>query len=227
MIGGFGALGRDPIGVLLPTAGVLLLQLGVAVAIRNAWGASDPRALVLTVLGVFTAFPVLTSPLRAGVIAAGARALGRPARGLWTAPALVVVEAVVLGLAAVAGVLVAAPFVAIAMASLSRGVPIAAALATGAGALTAATAVLLVRASFAYAAAEAVIGRKGPLRALAAGWRASGPDRLALVGILLVGDLTLALGGALCGAGALPGYPVGDLMVVHRWLSIPSAPSRP
>lgn len=217
--GGVGALGRDPIGILLPTAGVLLVQLALATALRAWWGWADPRALALAAVGLFTVTPILTSPLRAGMIAAAARALGRPARGWSAAPALVLVEAVVWSLAVATAALVGAPFAMVAVASLSRGVPIAAAAATGIGGMLAAVVGLLVRASFAYAPAEAVIGRRGPLAALSAGWRASGPDRFPLAAALLTGDAALAIGGALCGAGALPGYPIGDLIVVHRWLS--------
>jgi hypothetical protein len=226
--GGWGVLKRDPIGILLPASGALLVHVAGVMAVRAAWyeppavGAagyalSDWGALAALAAGVQLARILLGSAFRAPMIAAGARALDRPASGLRGALPLVAVDLVVGGLELLAAAIVGVPLGGLAFLALTRGLALLAALAAAAGLVGAATIALVVRASFAYAAAEAVIDRHPPWKALGNAWTRARGDRVQLMVLLVTGDALLGVGGALCGAGALPGYPIADLAVLHRW----------
>lgn len=215
--GGWRTLGRDPVGILLPAAGVLLLHVGAALIARAAWGDVDLGSFALALLAVHAARVLLTSPLRAPLIAAGARALDRPATGSTRALQLLVVDLVTGALQLAVAALIAVPVGALSFLLLERGLHLFGAIGVGIALVGAAAASLLVRAALAYAPAEVVVARRGPLSALAEGWRGGRGDRVQLAIVLLFGDLAVAGGGALCGAGALPGYPLADLAILHRW----------
>lgn len=217
LAGGWGALKRDPIGILLPASGVLLLQASAAMVVRGLWDHTDAA----TVVGAFAVAQgvrlVLSSGLRAPMIAAGARALDRPVSGLRRAPALLVVEAVI-ALATLCGAaLFMVPTGLASFLILSRGLELFGAIGIAITVVGGAVVALLVRASLAYAPAEAVVAGRGAFGAIGEGWRQGRGDRIQLAMLLLAGDAMIATGGVLCGAGALPGYPMADLAVLHRW----------
>ena len=215
--GGWRTLGRDPIGILLPTAGVLLLHVAAAMVARAAWGEVDVASFVAALLVVHGVRILLTSPLRAPMIAAAARALDRPATGATRALQLLVVDLITGLLQILVAALIAVPVGGLSVLVLERGLHLFGAIGIGVALVGGAAASLLVRAALAYAPAEVVVARKGPFSALAEGWRVGKGDRLQLAIVLLFGDVALALGGAMCVAGALPGYPLADLAVLHRW----------
>ena len=214
----------DPLGVLAPTGGVLLIQLAAAHVLRTTlWDVPWWRAALLAV-GIELSRQVVAAPLRALTLRAGARVLGRPIRGGWIAgsASLVGVE-LALGLATVlvAGVLVV-PTAFLAAFLASRGIETAAVLVGACGLLAALALTLVVRSVLAYARPEAVIGGQAPLAALSAGLELGQADLLALVGIHVLSDTAVALGTLPCGVGALPTYPLADLAVLSRWNPRPS-----
>lgn len=217
-LGAWGVLERDPIGVLLPAAGALFVQIVAIGVLRVVWGRADLFAVLMVVLAGHVGRVVLASPFRAPMIAAGARALDRPAIGWPRALPLVAADLLVSALELLAAAVVAVPLAGFAALATQRGVYVGGSLFVALAAIGAAVAALLVRAAFAYAPAEVVVGGRAALPALARAWRKGSGDRLQLAALVLGGDLVFALGGALCGAGALPGYPVGELAVLHRWV---------
>ena len=215
--GGWRTLTRDPIGILLPAAGVLLLQASSVIVVRSLWDRVDLETIAIAFCAAQAVRLLLASLLRAPMIAAGARALDRPVSGLPRAPHLLVVEAVI-ALATLAGAaFVMVPLGLLSFLLLSRGLDLFGAIGISVTVIGGAVAALLVRASLAYAPVETVVAGRPAWTALGDGWRRARGDRLQLAAILLLGDVLVASGGALCGAGALPGYPMADLAVLHRW----------
>lgn len=216
--GGWTLIQRDPVGVLLPAAGSLLLQGLVLAGVQSGWGALGPWNLVGLFALLAAGRVILASPLRTWVLAAGARELDRPFPPLRQTPSLLMVWLISAGVEGllVGGLLGGAVLPAWWL--LARGTYWGAVLLMA----TTGPAVLVVgaaaRTAFAYAVIEATAGRCGPWRALSQGWRRTGRDWLAVMGILLSGELVFALGGLICGAGALPGLPLADLALLHRWV---------
>jgi hypothetical protein len=210
------AMKADPVGILLPTAGVLLVQLTGSIALRQAWPQSTWLELGGVAVVVHAAGIVLSAPLRAAILGAAAEARGRPVVSSLRAPAL----AIVLILTAALQTLLVAASLGIgalaAMALSTRGMYTLSTLAVAAAVLFAALLSLLVRAVFGFAPAEAVVAGKGGFRAMWHGISGSQVIQVAL--LLLIGDIALALGSVCCGVGALPSYPIGELAVLDRWL---------
>ena len=218
--GGVGALHRDPIGILLPAAGALLVQVAWALSVRFAWTLWALPETVVFGAAAYVSASAFSSLFRAPLIAAGARALDVPASGWRRFPALFVVQMVVAAVALAFAAVIAVPAVLAALLLASRQLFLFAAVLLGLGAVGAAFAGLAVRAMFAFAPIEAVLGGQGPLRALALGVQKSRSDRVQLLILILLGDILVGFGGLFCGAGALPGYPFSDLALTHRWLRI-------
>lgn len=219
------ALKADPIGLLLPAAGLLLLELGGILAVREGaralpWPWLDVHPWLLW-LGLAAAVRVglfaLAAPLQAVLLATGARAMGQRARGWTRVPSLLVVELVVRLLRALAWAAVGVPGLLLTAALLSQHAVTLAAVLLALTLLLGSFTSFVVRVWLVYAPYEAVLGGRGPIAAIRGGFALAGGDRLQLAAVLLLGDALTAIGGLLCGAGALPGYPMGPLAVLHRW----------
>ncbi len=203
---------HDPFGVLLPAAGALWLQTAVVLA---WWRLELPIDRWLLVgAGLLWGVELGAAPLRAAILAAGARAVGRPGpgwrRGLSLLGVVVLVGAV--QGAALVGVLIVWGIGASLL--LSYGLVSAAALWGAAGLVGGVGVAFALRVRFAFAPILAVDG------GLAA-WRALGPPADVRWGrtaaVVLSADVLFALGTLLAGAGALPGYPLRDLALQRLW----------
>lgn len=202
---------RDPVAVLLPAMGALLVDVGCGVVLRAHW--ADPR-LPWLVVALLAARPWLQAPFRAAMLRGGLG--GAELRG-GSAVRLAVIDAVRAALATVVTAAAALPFALGAAWLSARGLYLFAAIAVGVGVVIAVGLGTLARAALAYAPALIVSGRRGLWTALTRGRPCDLPDLLTVTGLLLAGDLAVGLGGALCGAGALPGYPLADLALLARW----------
>ena len=220
--GAWRTLKRDPVHIGLPAAGLLLVDVFAAVGLREFVGtvAWNTSALgVVQLFGLFSALEfsafLVGVPLRSLMIASGARALGRDVWGLTRAWSLFFVTlAIGLIRTLITGVL---------------GIPLTLALLFVAGhgwyglaTLGFAALVLLigalrfaVRALFGYAPILAVVDARGPLEALQLGTARQDLPGVALA--MFIGDTATVVGSLCCGAGALPGYPIADLAILHRF----------
>lgn len=218
--GGWGLMVRDPVGVLLPAAGLLLLQGAIVLVAQAWWGVLGIWTLVAALAGLATLRAIVAAPLRATFLAAGARQLAHPFPIWRRSPTLAVVWVVAGGveLAVVGGALSTALVPAWWL--LSRGTYWGAALLL----ITTAPAILLLgvaaRTAFAYVAIEATAGQLALGPAFSVGMRKAGRDWFPMLCILTTGELAVAVGGLLCGAGALPGLPLAELALLHRWASM-------
>jgi hypothetical protein len=215
-------MGRDPIGILAPAAGVLLVQAAVIGVLRGVVFSGTPASLLGFAL---LAAVILQAPLRLAMLRAGGRALGSDGTRLGATLSLLVVDGVTLLAQALLASLVLVPAMFVATIALSREIPLLAALIAGFGLVISAVLWVLARSLFAYAPARVVAG-SGPFRALRDGFSDASGDRVQVLAISAVGDLMFALGGLFCGAGALPGYPFADMALLHRW-TVRSAASSP
>lgn len=217
LLGAWRMVRTHPFGVLLPAAadlaiGVLLyVHVGDAIRTEGVW------------IGVATWFAarlgrgVVTVPLRGMRLVAGARAVGHQVAGIRPGPLLVVV--------AVAELLREGMAVAIVVPTVAAGLALADAGWIGSGLLTAAAGVLGaqvaalgVESIVAGAPIEVVVGGKSSLGALRQSVVQAPVAALPRFLLLAAGRSTALVGGLVCGAGALPGYPLDDLAVLHHWL---------
>lgn len=206
----------DPIGILLPAAGLLLLQVLAVMVVRGALDAGI-GALAVAVVAVVAARVLLGAPLRSRMIAQAARARGI-AVGPWGRPAAL------LGVHLLTAALVAPPALGVAAAAVLAAAFVAGQgwFTTGAfvlafGLLVATVLALAVRGVFGLAPPLAVVGGRSAVAAMSGSFRHARAEGLRLFVLLAIGDLLVAVGALLCGAGALPGYPVADLAVLDRW----------
>ncbi len=209
----------DPVGVLLPTAAALLVDVGVLGAARLAWDPTAPGRFAAIAAALGLARVLLGAPLRGLALAAGARAGGANARGASAAPALVVVELLTLTAGALVGGSFGGPIAGAGLFLASRGVVAPGVALAAAGAIVWATLDLVVRAALAYARPEVVVAGHGPFEALSRASEGAGPHIAALLAILFSGDVLRAAGSLACAAGALPAAPMADLAVLDRWQS--------
>jgi hypothetical protein len=227
--GGWQAMGRDPIRVLLPAAGILLLQAAWIALVRDAVLTGDPTGarwvggagavVVIAALGLH----LVQVPLRLGMLRAGGRAVGIDVRPRWSAIfSLLLVDTLTLVVQAAIASVVIVPTALVGALALSREVPVIAALVVSAGLLIGALGWAAARTLFAYAPAHILTGA-GPITSLIEGLRDANRDRLGVLAIAAVGQAMFAAGGLSCGAGALPGYPFAELALLHRWRSMPRA----
>ena len=207
---------EDPVGILLPAAGILLLQLAAITVIRALWfDATLP--VVRAAIGLVLLRVLGGTLLRARLIAVGARAAGMRSAPWGRPVALLGVELVVGVLVVIVAAVVGLPILAISAAIAAQGwyTTGAVTFATGVGLATGAA--LLVRAVFALAPAGVTVEGSSALRALVQSVGRAPREIGPLVTLVVAGDLLVAVGGLLCGAGALPGYPISDLAMLHRW----------
>lgn len=207
---------EDPVGILLPAAGILLLQLAVITVIRALWFDTS-RPTIAWAVGLVLLRVLGGTLFRARLIAVGARASGMSSAP-WGRPwALLGVELVVGVLVVLAAAIVGLPIVAISVGITAQGWYTTGAVTFAAGIGLATGAALLVRAVFALAPAGVIVDGSSAVRALLQSVSRAPREIGPLVTLVLVGDLLVAVGGLLCGAGALPGYPISDLAMLHRW----------
>lgn len=222
--GGWRLLREDPVGVLLPAGAVLLLQAGCIAAAQQIWPHVGFWGWIGLCLVLSVGRVVLSAPLRAAALAAGARQLDHGFSSLRRAPSLAVVWLVAaLAEGLLVGVLLYATL-APAWWLLARGTYWGAILLAGTTTPVILLIGLLVRALFAYAPVCATAGGLGPVDALLEGLRDLGRDWMGVLIILILGETLVALGSLLCGAGALPGTAFSDLALLHRWAARAEAP---
>lgn len=222
--GGWTLIQRDPIGVLLPAAGLLLLQVALVLMIRTCWPWLGAGTLIALALGLSALRVLVATPMRASVLAAGARQLARPFPVWRRSPSLALVWLIGGGLEAVLVGSILAIGLVPAWWLVLRGTWWGAALLVMVALPVALLVGIAVRTLFAYAIIEATAGGRSPTDALQLGLQRTFRDLPALLGILTTGELLVALGSLLCGAGALPGLPFADLALLHRWASIEDTP---
>ncbi len=209
-----------PVGVLAPAGALLLVQVLLA---WLAWSMVRPGppydaglfggAAGLAVVLWFA----LTAPLRAAMIGAGARSLGlvsRPGRR-WLS--LLGVHLVVHPLQLAVALLAAVAGAAGATVLAAHGWLTLAAFVGFLGAFVGLLGGLGVRALFAYAPIDVVVGERSAASALVRSARLGWRDTGTAFALLAASDLVVAVGALACGAGALPGVPLGDMAILHRW----------
>ena len=202
----------------MPSAVWASLTVIAGVVARQAWQHLTIGQWAALIAVLFVVRVLLGIPLRSLVIAAGARAgeiadVSGWVRSFTLAPIGCLRAGVELCLIAPC---LGLPLLLVPTTTL-RDTPSSAALLLAIGLVLAVTASILVRAVFAYAAIEAVVGRRSPHRALWIGVPAALRDLPLLVSYTCLGDLAIAIGAIPCGAGTLPGYPLADLVILARW----------
>lgn len=205
--------------------GLLLLQMLALISTREAPTGGSWILLVGIALLLQLARLTLGVPLRAAVLAAGARVLAHPTKGWRAVPSLWVVHLTIAAMQTLGAALFVLPGLAAASYLALRGWLVLGPVILTAAVLLGAVVSLLIGSVFAYAPMESVVGRRGPLASLLESLRTTRGERIQLAALLLCGELATGLGALLCGAGALPGYPMADLAVLHRWSSGRPEPS--
>ncbi|MCA9493775.1 MAG: hypothetical protein KC621_27770 [Myxococcales bacterium] len=216
--GAWDLLRTDPVGLLLPTGGLLLVDVVGAMVLREAV-LRGPTILALVVCGGWLSRTVLGAPLRSRMLAVAARARGVRAPR-WGRPLAVLGAELVVGPASlgVGGVIGGIGLAASALV-LSEGWVATASVVLAFGTVLAVTVALAVRACFATAALEAAVAGASGLGSLRAAILA-GPRTIASsFALLVVGGLLTGVGALACGALLLPGYPIADLAIAERWLA--------
>jgi hypothetical protein len=209
----------DPVGVLLPAGGALLLDALVLRWAQQLWPLAQVQLdqallLLLLALGIRE---ILRALLRSRMLAASARASGLPAAP-WGRPlALLGVQLVVVPLTLGFGALLAVPIAMSALFVGSHGWFTSSALLLALSFAAALLASVLVRALFAAAPSEVIVARRSALRALLSSARCPPQELAVRLLLVLAGDLLVSVGGLSCGAGGLPGYPITDVAMLHRW----------
>ena len=206
----------DPVRILLPAGGILLLQAVGAMAARDAWDAG-PAALASTIALVLVVRALVGAPLRSRMIAVAARAHGHAVPAWGRPAALLGVELLTTPLEVALAALLGVPLVVGGLAVAGLGWYTVGAFVVAFGVLCATLASLAVRALFGLAPVDVVVGGRPAVAAMVDAVRAApseGPRLFVLIGL---GDLLVGAGALLCGAGALPAWPIADLAVLHRW----------
>ncbi|MBN2799638.1 MAG: hypothetical protein JXX28_10870 [Deltaproteobacteria bacterium] len=224
--GGAALIGRDPVRILFPTGGLLLIDLLFTWALWGAlplpWGELAWRIALLVLVREAAGLP-----LRAWFWSAAAGALGLRARPLRRLPSLALVR-VTGGLvqALAMGSLALIPL-AISAYLLPRGAWLGSALALALAALLASLGGVMARGLWAFAELEAVAGAGGPWASVSRSASLAARHPLAVLAALLAGDVALSLGALAGGAGALPAWPWPKLVMLHLWAPPPRGSARP
>ncbi|MFK7931613.1 MAG: hypothetical protein AB8H79_25760 [Myxococcota bacterium] len=215
--GGWNLIQRDPIGILLPSAASLLLHLGVMTGVQAGWNTLGPWSLVALFCALSAARIVLATPLRGLAIAAGARERGHHFSVVAQTPSLVIVWLVA---AAVEGAVIIALMSGAVLPAwwlIARGSYWGAIVLVASAAPALLVLTVIARTAFAYSIIEATVGKRGPYNAIKFGLQRTGRDWFNVLCIELMAELVFGFGALLCGAGALPGLPLADLALLHRW----------
>lgn len=226
--GALRAIERHPFGILLPAAGRLLAGVLTALVLIRllredaGWMLRDrplDAAARLAIAWAVLRIPrfALELPFRGLMLAGGATAMGSRHHGPRLGPLLVVTAADAVFRAGI-GAVVGVPGLALALFVLSTGWFATGLLLAGASVLAAELAAVAAGALVAGAPAEVVVGGRGSLAALGASLLQAPSAWLPRFAYLLAGSATVTLGSLFCGAGALPGYPIAELAVLHHWL---------
>ncbi|MCB9685674.1 MAG: hypothetical protein H6735_11590 [Alphaproteobacteria bacterium] len=216
--GAWDLLRTDPVGLLLPTGGCLLVDVVAAMVLREALvHGATPAAFAL--IGGWVARTVLGAPLRSRMLAVAARARGHRAPP-WGRPLAVLGAELVVGPASLGiGGVVGAVGVLAAALVLSEGWVATASVILAIGTVAGVALALLVRACFATAGLEAAVAGASGLGSLRDAITA-GPRTIAIsYGLLVIGGTLTGVGALACGALLLPGYPIADLAIADRWLA--------
>lgn len=216
--GAWDLLRTDPVGLLLPTGGRLLVDVVAAMVLREAM-VHGAVPVAGAVLGGWLARTVIGAPLRSRMLAVAARARGVRAPS-WGRPFAVLGAELIVGPASLGvGGVIGVIGVAAAALVLSEGWIATASVVLGVGTVTAVTVSLLVRACFATAGLEAAVAGASGLGSLRDAIVA-GPRTIATsFALLATGGLLTGFGALACGALVLPGYPIADLAIADRWLA--------
>jgi len=216
---GWGLVGRDPVGVLVPAGGILLLQAAVWLDLRAGVGVRTvTEASLRFTLGLLLV-AVLSAPLRVAVLQAGARCLPRRGLGLRRSAAMAGAQLVV---ATIQGLWISASLVVLALVgggALAYGWWSVASLGGALVLLGSACGYVLLQTAVAWVPVAVVVGGHSGLGAVVASLR-HGDWGTALASVV-GGGLATGLGGLLCGAGALPGYPLRDLALLVAYQGDP------
>jgi hypothetical protein len=212
----WGTLRDDPVRVLLPAGGILLLQAIGATAARDAWDAG-PVTLAGTVAVALLLRALLGAPLRSRMIAVAARAHGHAVPAWGRPAALLGVEILTTPLALGSAALIGVPLALAGATIASLGWYTLGAFTVAFGVLGATLASLAVRALFGLAPVDVVVGGRPAVAAMVDSARAAPSEGLRLLALIGLGDVLVGIGALVCGAGALPAWPIADLAVLHRW----------
>jgi hypothetical protein len=217
LLGAWRMVRSHPFGVLLPAAVDLALGVLLFVHVGDAVRARGIAVGIATWVAARLLLSLLVVPLRGMRIVAGATAVGHPVAGVRAGPLLVV--GAVAGLVRVVVLLVVAvPAIAAGLALADSGW-IGTALGLAAlGVIAAQVAALAAESILAGAPIEVVVGGKSSLRALRQSIVQAPAAALPRFLLLAAGRSAALTGALVCGAGALPGYPLDDLAVLHHWL---------
>ena len=212
----WGTLRDDPVRILLPASGILLLQALGAMAARDAWDAG-PATLAGTIALVLVIRALIGVPLRSRMLAVAARAHGHAVPAWGRPAALLGVEILTTPLELTLAALLGVPLVLAGAAIASQGWYTIGAFTMAFGVLCATLASLVVRALFGLAPVDVVVGGRPAIAAMVDAARAAPSEGLRLLVLIGLGDVLVGVGAMLCGAGALPAWPISDLAVLHRW----------
>lgn len=223
--GGWRLLTDDPFAVLLPTAGLLLVDALLGVAVRAA--APTPAHLLAGAVLAAVVRPYLHVPFLARLVAVSARLAGRDPWPWGRPVALLGAELVVGPLVALAFAAPTAIGAAAASLATNEGWLASGAALLAVGALVGSALALAVRAVAARVPWEVAVEGRSSVGALVAAVRAA-PAHAPAAAILLLGsDLLLGASALACGALVLPGYPLYWLALAFRWAAEPvAAPAR-
>jgi len=214
-IGGWRALGQDPIRIGGPTAGLIGVELLSIAALRAAWTPSwFDLAVVILLIGA--ARVTIGTPLRSALLTRGAKTVGLVPRGARHLPGLWLVLGVTAATSAVAALMVALPLLFMGVTLATRHWYGIGALVGALGVLGGGLAALAVRAAFAWAPLSVVVSGLPGHVALRASLAEASADPLTPLLLVAGRDLLTTLGGTCFAAGALPGYPLADLALLHH-----------
>ena len=209
---GWRLVGRDPVGILVPAGAILLLQAVVWLDLRAGVGARSATEAGLRFIVGWAMVAVMSAPLRVAMLQAGARCIPRRGLGLRRTAALAGAQLLVAG---AQGVWIAASLVVLGLVSggaLAYGWWSIASLGGALVLVGSALGYLALQVLVAWVPVEVVLGGRSGLGAVGASLTRG---RLSTSAAAVVGGgLATGLGGLLCGAGALPGYPIRDLALL-------------
>lgn len=214
---GVASVRDDPVGVLLPSAGGLLTDVLAAIAVRSALGTGRWDVAVAGVIAAIAVRTVGQAVFRSRLLAVGARAAGIDVPPLGRPVAMLGVALLTGAPVALIGAAVLGPGIAVSAGIAAHGWYTTGALALAATFVAFTVATVAVRALFAYAPAEVVVGGASAARAMVKSAARAARSLPAVALIVAGGDLAVGIGALVCGACALPGYPVTDLAMLHRW----------
>lgn len=219
LLGAARLLQRDPVGLLLPAGGALLLDAAPAFVLPHLWPetTAEIEAAALRLGGVWLLALPARALLRSRVLAVGARAAGLEAAPWGRPGVLLALQIVISAAAAAAALLIGLPVAGLAAIAASLGLIATGAVLFALGLVFGLCAALTARAALALAPSLAVVGGRSARQACVESMTRCPQEIRARLLIVLAGDVLISAGGLLCGAGGLPGYPITDLALLLSW----------